>query len=118
MPRQDGFAGGLCGQRALDLIVANKGTRVAHSGSPFGLLEDAAPAVAAERPWLRPNQIAQSYHFPVFGIDFHGSWGGSGAPFCRSSIDCLSGERTNAIMPSRGGRLMVTPPFIKRSHVA
>src|SRR5438270_594947 len=46
------------------------------------------------------------HHFPVFGIDVQGSFGGSGAPFCRSSIECLSGERTNAIVPSRGGRLM------------
>ena len=44
--------------------------------------------------------------------------GGSASPFCSSSIDCLSGERTNAITPSRGGRLMVTPAFIRRSQVA
>ena len=56
------------------------------------------------------------HHFPVFGIEAHGSFGGSGAPFCSSSIECLSGERTNAITPSRGGRLMVTPAFISFSH--
>src|SRR5262249_46342032 len=65
------------------------------------------PTVICERP---------SHHLPVFGIDVHGSFGGSGAPFCRSSIECLSGERTNAIVPSRGGRLMVTPAFISLSH--
>jgi hypothetical protein len=59
-----------------------------------------------------------SHQCPVLGIDFHGSWGGNAAPFCRSSTDCLSGERTNAIMPSRGGRFMVTPAFIRRSQVA
>ena len=58
------------------------------------------------------------YHFPVFGIDVQGSFGGSGLPFCSSSIECMSGERTNAMLPSRGGRLMVTPPFCRRSQVA
>ena len=29
-------------------------------------------------------------------------------PFWRISMECLSGERTKAIWPSRGGRLMVT----------
>jgi len=61
---------------------------------------------------------ADRYQFPVFGIEDHGSFGGSGLPFCSSSTDCLSGERTNAMLPSRGGRLMVTPPFISFSQVA
>ena len=59
-----------------------------------------------------------SHHLPVFFIDDHGSCGGLAAPFCNSSIACLSGERTNAMVPSRGGRLMVTPPFMRRSQVA
>src|SRR4030095_8857849 len=42
------------------------------------------------------------HHFPVFCIDAHGSLGGSGFPLCNSSIECLSGERTNAMLPSRG----------------
>jgi len=54
----------------------------------------------------------------VFGIERHGSLGGRAAPFCNSSIECLSGERTNAMVPSRGGRLMVTPAFMSRSHSA
>src|SRR5690349_19089168 len=58
------------------------------------------------------------HHFPVFGIDSQGSLGGSGAPFCRSSMECLSGERTKAICPSRGGRLMVTPAFKSLSQRA
>jgi hypothetical protein len=75
---------------------------------------------SASRPSGVPNavRLRPAYHFPVFGIDFHGSRGGSGSPFCNSSTDCLSGERTNAIMPSRGGRLMVTPAAIRRSHRA
>src|SRR5262249_30098664 len=80
----------------------------------------AAPR-SAPRPGLDLVAVSPSFrnhHFPVFGIDFHGSWGGSGAPFCRSSTDCRSGERTKAITPSRGGRLMVTPAFISRSQVA
>ena len=40
------------------------------------------------------------------------------SPFCSSSIECRSGERTKAIMPSRGGRLMVMPSFIRRAQVA
>ena len=59
-----------------------------------------------------------AYQWPVFGIDDHGSAGGFGSPFCNSSIECRSGERTKAMLPSRGGRLMVTPAFISRSQVA
>ncbi|SRR6266540_1725319 len=66
----------------------------------------------------RDCHARRPHHLPVFGIDAHGSFGGSGAPFCKSSIECLSGERTNAITPSRGGRLMVTPAFISFSHSA
>src|SRR4029077_10785016 len=58
------------------------------------------------------------HHFPLFGIETHGSFGGNALPFCRSSIECLSGERTKAILPSRGGRLIVTPAFISLSQVA
>jgi hypothetical protein len=62
--------------------------------------------------WVLPHQR------PVFFIEIQGSCGGLAAPFCRSSIECMSGERTNAMVPSRGGRLMVTPAFIRRSQVA
>jgi hypothetical protein len=58
------------------------------------------------------------YQWPVLGIDDHGSCGGFGSPFCKISIECRSGERTKAMLPSRGGRLMVTPAFISFSHVA
>jgi hypothetical protein len=58
------------------------------------------------------------YQCPVLGIEAHGSFGGCGPPFCSNSTDCLSGERTNAIIPSRGGRLMVTPAFISFSQTA
>jgi hypothetical protein len=58
------------------------------------------------------------YQCPVFGIELHGSAGALASPFCNSSIECRSGERTKAIEPSRGGRLMVTPIFIKLAQVA
>jgi hypothetical protein len=58
------------------------------------------------------------HHFPLLGIETQGSLGGSGLPFCRISMECLSGERTKAMLPSRGGRLMVTPPFISFSQTA
>ena len=40
------------------------------------------------------------------------------ATVCNNSIEYRSGERTNAMLPSRGGRLMVMPSFISRSQVA
>lgn len=58
------------------------------------------------------------YQWPVFGIETHGSAGAFGSPFWSSSIECRSGERTKAMLPSRGGRLMVTPAFISFSQVA
>jgi hypothetical protein len=61
---------------------------------------------------------AQTHQWPVLGIEDHGSAGGFGSPFCNSSIECRSGERTNAMLPSRGGRLMVTPIFMSLSQVA
>jgi len=44
--------------------------------------------------------------------------GASAPPFCSSSTEMPSGERTNAMRPSRGGRLMVTPPSISRWQAA
>jgi hypothetical protein len=61
---------------------------------------------------------AETYQTPVFGMDSQGSCGGSEPSFCKSSMEILSGERTKAIRPSRGGRLMVTPACISRSQVA
>src|SRR5262245_14143472 len=62
--------------------------------------------------------VVAPHQCPVFGIEAQGSFGASAWPFCNSSIECLSGERTNAMLPSRGGRLMVTPPAINFSQVA
>src|SRR5947199_232423 len=77
---------------------------------PKGRAERARPTVKGRHSGGLPH------HLPVFGMEAHGSFGGSGLPFCNSSIECLSGERTNAITPSRGGRLIVTPAFINFSH--
>jgi hypothetical protein len=38
-----------------------------------------------------------------------GSRAGNASPFCSNSIEIRSGERTNAMRPSRGGRLITTP---------
>jgi hypothetical protein len=64
------------------------------------------------------KNLYEAYQWPVLGIEVQGSAGGLASPFCNSSIECRSGERTKAIWPSRGGRLMVMPIFISRSQVA
>ncbi len=72
----------------------------------------------AQAWWCVRSPISHSYHLPVFGIEAHGSAADSASPFCRSSIETLSGERMNAMRPSRGGRLMVTPASISDWQVA
>lgn len=66
----------------------------------------------------RPVSLCGAYQAPVLPIDSHGSCGGRFSPFCRISIDMPSGERTKAMCPSRGGRLMVTPLSIRCWQVA
>ena len=58
----------------------------------------------------------RAYHVPTLGIDAQGS-AGSRRPSCSSSIEILSGVRTNAMWPSRGGRLIATPASIRRRQV-
>ena len=68
-----------------------------------------------------PRDVRRSvrvHQAPVLAIDTQGSRGGSEPSFCSSSMEMLSGERTNAMRPSRGGRLMVTPCFCRRSQAA
>ena len=60
----------------------------------------------------------RAHQSPVLAIDTQGSRGGSEPSFCSSSMEMLSGERTKAMRPSRGGRLMVTPCFCRRSQAA
>ncbi len=76
------------------------------------------PAVLREAVRSGETDKRPSHHFPVFCMDFHGSAGASAGPFCSSSIEMLSGERTKAMLPSRGGRLMVTPAFCNLAHVS
>ena len=58
------------------------------------------------------------HHLPMFGADFQGSAGALASPFCRISMEMLSGERTNAMLPSRGGRLIVTPALCSLAQVS
>src|SRR5262249_7096049 len=60
----------------------------------------------------------RDHHSPVLGIEAQGSRGGSAPPFCSSSTEIRSGERTNAMCPSRGGRLIVMPCSVSRWHIA
>ena len=77
-------------------------------------------------PTLRPEEgdslnvtcRSMVYHVPVFGMETQGSQGSRAAPFCSNSMEIPSGERTNAILPSRGGRLIVTPLSASRLHIA
>ena len=64
-----------------------------------------ASAIASSLRVMIPHQL------PTLSIDAHGSAISSASPFCRSSIEMSSGDFTNAMRPSRGGRLIVTPPF-------
>ncbi|MNT58866.1 hypothetical protein D3C72_1963300 [compost metagenome] len=61
---------------------------------------------------------SEAYQAPVFGMESQGSAGARLSPFCRISIEMPSGERTKAMWPSRGGRLMVTPWSINRWQIA
>jgi len=95
-----------------------------HGGGPR--TRRAAPGMPAARRRrrrlpLRPARTAGRgvrHQLPVFGIDVHGSRGGSGSPFCSSSTEIRSGERTNAMWPSRGGRWIVMPIAARCSQVA
>ncbi len=43
------------------------------------------------------RSLLSHHHDPVFGIDNQGSHGAKGSPLCNSSMEMLSGERTNAM---------------------
>src|SRR5690606_17517430 len=71
----------------------------------------AGPRFAVKHPPVEAEAQAggEGYQEPVFGMEAQGSAAASGSPFWRISNEMPSGERTKAILPSRGGRLMVTP---------
>jgi pimeloyl-ACP methyl ester carboxylesterase len=80
------------------------------------LVRDRAYVVAAV-DWLRSLSARAAHQTPVLGIDAQGSAGGRAPSFWSSSTETPSGERTKAMWPSRGGRLMVTPLSIRRWQV-
>ena len=86
---------------------------------PFGATgRQALPGVAAGRDTFFLQRVKRAPHqWPVLPIDAQGSSGARAPPFCNSSIEMLSGERTKAMRPSRGGRLMVTPASINSRHL-
>lgn len=102
---------------------------VASAGAgPMRSAAEAPPWTFPDRPWGRSSETSRksvtvqsqrspgaerrAHQVPVLGIDAQGSRGGLGAPFCNSSIEMPSGVLMNAMLPSRGGRLMVMPASI------
>ena len=84
----------------------------------FGPIKSAISTNAGLAGQLGQPNFLRPYQCPIFSIDVQGSAGSSASPICKSSIEILSGERTNAIRPSRGGRLMVTPLSIRCWHMS
>jgi hypothetical protein len=87
-------------------------------GNPVGLDGGFADDGGGAQHEVSDIVVAACYHEPVFPIEAQGSCGGLAPPFCSSSIEMPSGERMKAMWPSRGGRLMVTPPACSRAQVA
>src|SRR5690242_21816681 len=79
--------------------------RAGHGGSLVGRLRYAHTAKVSEANTAAMIRLGMDficaaswlYQLPVLGIDFHGSAGARRSPFCSSSIEMLSGERTNAM---------------------
>ena len=69
-------------------------------------------------PFYHVGVVPPLYQEPVLAMLVQGSAGGSASPACNSSIEMLSGVRTKAMRPSRGGRLIVTPRAIKALQVS
>ena len=101
-------------QRTERTTLDCRGAQVDSAGRGHRRLDDRVLAPDA----VKKPAVAPAYHSPLLGIEVHGSAGASAAPFCRSSIEISSGVRTNAMRPSRGGRLIVTPASISRLQVS
>lgn len=99
-------------------MITGIGTPSNHSNSPLAIASSSNRITGGKTSVASACSCAQTYQWPMLGIDAQGSCGAFGSPFCKSSIECRSGERTNAMLPSRGGRLMVTPAFCSFSQVA
>ena len=106
--RARGEVGG--GGRDLGLVEVEQDEVAAFGGEGLG----AAQADAAGRAGDEGAAPGQAGHHqaPVFCIEAQGSAGALRSPAWSSSMEMPSGERTKAMWPSRGGRLMVTPPSI------
>ena len=65
-----------------------------------------------------PKKGRAGYQLPVFGMEAQGSAFALAGPFCSSSMEMPSGVLMKAILPSRGGRLIVTPLSIRFWQVA
>ena len=91
-------------------LPASAGICIVHHAGMPAHVQQALAQMAHIHLVSHPLELAglgESY--AVFFMDAHGSAGARASPFCRSSTDWPSGERTNAIRPSRGGRWMTTP---------
>lgn len=76
------------------------------------------PSVLESSGRYRPVALCGAYQAPVLPIEAQGSCDARLSPFCRISMEMPSGERTKAMWPSRGGRLMMTPLSIRCWQVA
>ena len=64
------------------------------------------------------GDCSNDYQLPMLGRSFQGAAGARASPCWSSSIEMPSGDRTKAILPSRGGRLMITPAACSLAQAA
>jgi len=107
-------------------LIQSFATGAREMGPPFSD-HTPSPNTGTNRGRRQPGQGADvgpaprcrsPYQCPWLGMLTQGSAGAFASPFCNSSIDTLSGERTKAIRPSRGGRLISTPFACRCAQVA
>jgi NhaB family Na+:H+ antiporter len=82
-------------------VAINTGTNIPSVATPNGQAAFLFLLTSALAPLIRLSYGRM--------MEAQGSRGGSAPPRCSSSIEMPSGERTKAMRPSRGGRLIVTP---------
>ena len=93
--------------------------REVQAGPPEDRLEEGRhPPGERSQQQQQGEGVAAHHHSPWLGMEAQGSCGRSASPDCRSSMLMPSGERTKAMWPSRGGRLMVTPESTRCWHSA
>ena len=93
-------------------------TSKAHADALARSIDDRATPSARLAPFPVAGAEPGGHTTHLSTIDAQGSAGSLAPPACNSSIEMLSGVRTKAMCPSRGGRLIVTPASISRWHVA